>query len=57
MLALAVTSAEAQFRVKPYLLPGDSEGHHRLTWITEQNTPGTLYLYQGADTLVYHSSY
>lgn len=47
-------SVQAQFRVKPYLLPGDTEGRYRLTWITEQSTPGTVYLWQGMDTLEYN---
>ncbi|MCD8539950.1 MAG: fibronectin type III domain-containing protein, partial [Leadbetterella sp.] len=53
ILWVTAVSVQAQFRVKPYLLPGDTEGRYRLTWITEQSTSGTVYLWQGTDTLQY----
>ncbi len=55
ILLLVMQSVRAQFRVKPYLLPGDTQGWNRLTWITEQSSSGTVYLWHDTDTLIYRS--
>lgn len=56
IICAAVQTGFAQFRVTPYLLPGDSNGNFRLTWITEDSAPGTAHFWQSTDTLKYSST-
>lgn len=56
ILCVALSAAcFGQFRVLPYLLPADGDGSIRVTWFTEQGTPGRLALWeaQQRDTQYY----